>query len=260
MATLQPSARPISPGLESALSLIANNPMQPTTACDEPVTPEEIASLINVDRVKKVAGYVASGRSTRRLLQSIEQNESNLRTLCQTVFYSYLPKEARTETLGKIFQTKYLKLDPETKIDMYEKWLAELPYHQFTDLTSMTINPKIERGLFALPPEIAKFSHLTKLSFSDWLQSLPEELKRLPSLTTLDLRLYFGGNQDLENFKEICRALPHLKKIILSDPRQEHSAEIITRFPSPCSEMLQRDFPHIKVEFEAIPKPSWNPC
>lgn len=251
MTTTQPVS-----SLERAYAYLITEP----SPGSNPVTTEDLARFVGAEDVARVVDKVYEGRAARELVRKTEVREKSLRTFCEnTIFYSYLPEEARTESLGKIFDSKNLALDPETKIAMYEKWLAELPYHQFTHLTSMTVYPKIERGhIFSMPPEIAKFSHLTKLSFSGWLPSLPEELKRLPSLRILDLRLYSGGYGDLENFKEICRALPHLDTIIFSSGEQ--GAEVITRFPTACIEMLRNEFPNIKIEFGTIPKASWHPC
>ncbi len=230
--------------------------LSPCPPTNNPVSFEDLTRLVGIEDVARVVDQVHAGRVARELIRATKTRAMSLYTFCEnTLFHSYLPKEAR---MYEVFEMKYQQLDPETKIAMYEKWLAELPYHQFTHLTSMTINPRTKRGPFVLPPEIAKFSHLTKISFSDCLLSLPKELKGLPSLTTLDLRLYSGGYGDLENFKEICRALPHLDTIIFD--HGEHSAETITRFPTACIEMLRREFQHIKIEFKTIPEASWHPC
>lgn len=102
---------------------------------------EDLARWLGPEEVAGVVDRVYAGRAARELIQKTTEQLESLRMFCAMVFDSYLPRTMQTEKLGEIFEKTYHWLDPETKIAMYKKWLAELPYHEFTDLTTMTISP-----------------------------------------------------------------------------------------------------------------------
>jgi hypothetical protein len=228
------------------ISLLINT-QQPAMGFDQPITPAYLENLIGSDKIADVALRVQSGRQAREYVLAQDRRASSLSTFCEAVFYSYLPKGIKTETLGEIFHTRYHRLDPETRIAMYEKWLADLPYREFSHLTAMFVRTHNQHKGPVLPTEIERFSHLTELTFSPTFLSLPAEMTRLPNLTTLDLRCYNGN--DLENLKDVFRALPRLVKIIFRDDfkRTEYA------------EVLQQEFSHIQVEFQEIPEAAWSP-
>lgn len=230
---------------EQILSLL---PTTPTALDCDIITPENLERLIDPGKIEDVSRKVLMGRQAREYILAQERRVSSLSILCRTVFYSYLPEAMRTEALREIFNTKYHRLDPETRINMYETWLAALPYRAFSHLTTMVIDIGDQRNGPILPPEIARFSHLTRLGFSPFSSTIPADITKLPNLTTLDLRCYSG---DLDNLRNTCRGLPQLREIIFDEDFKR------TRYLDFL--ILQQEFPQIKIEFQKIPPRTWSP-
>lgn len=221
--------------IDKALAEVNDGPIIPG------VTADDIKRLVGSDKIDFVSQQAFSGRQARSYVRVTERRVTTLSTFCEAVFRSYLPKEMQTEALGEVFHTNYHKLEPEMRIAMYEKWLADLPYHKFSHLTTMVIDTRNERQAPVLPQAIDKFSHLTRLEFSPTLLAIPRRITKLPNLTTLDLR-YYSGN-DLDDLLDVCDNLPLLREIILSEHFQ--GTEYV--------EALQNEFLQIKIVFQKTP-------